>query len=54
MDNESCITAFLTISELYFKMTTSEEQLVRDEEIDMLLANIDRSNLSIFFNNHRI
>jgi hypothetical protein len=54
MGNDKITTAFLAILKLYLKMTTSEEHVVTDEEVDMLLANVDRSHLSIFFINNRV
>ncbi len=41
MEKETTATGFLAISELYFKMT---EQTGR---VELLIANIDKSNLSM-------
>jgi len=38
---------FLALSELYFKMTEQTERVISNNEIELLVASVDKSNLSM-------
>jgi hypothetical protein len=46
MDNELTIKGFMATSELYFKMTGQAEEVITVYEIEILISNIDNSNLA--------
>lgn len=45
MSNKTPLTGFIAISNLYLKMTTREDTLVNDEEIELFIGSVDQSNL---------
>ncbi len=51
MDKEATVARFLAISELYFKITEQTEKVVSDDEIELLIASVDNSNLSMLCTN---
>ena len=51
MENEVTVSGFLALSALYFKMTEETEDVITNDEVELLIANIDKSNLSMLFRN---
>lgn len=51
MNSETTMSGFLAISRLYFKMTEQAEKVITDDEIELLIANIDKSNLVLLREN---
>ena len=47
MDNSKCLTGFLAITQLYLKMTESDEKLITEDEIELFIGSMDRSNLEM-------
>jgi len=47
MENFNSLTGFLAITQLYLKMTESSEKVITEDEIELFIGSVDRSNLEM-------
>jgi len=47
MENFNSLPGFLAITQLYLKMTESSEKVITEDEIELFIGSVDRSNLEM-------